>query len=102
MKCAFACGLVLFVSGMRILAQNPSELARSYLETLQAGKYDDVSAFFAADELKEFRATFDFGEALLQEAAQQFYLMLFGEGATKSSVHKLSDTQFLVDFYHLY
>ena len=89
----------LFAVAPALADNTPSEAAKAYYETMKAKDYNGAAKLFDPEALKSFRGMLDFLTDLPDEEGAEVLVAFFGEGATKESVKKLSDSEFFASFF---
>ena len=98
MKTLFLAASTFFFSIASVFAGPASEAARAYYTTLKTKDYPAAAKHFDPAALKSFREMLSFFNELPDEEAADTLSMFFGEGATKDSVKKMSDSEFFAAF----
>lgn len=98
MKTLFLSFSALALSIASVFAGPPSDAAKTYYQTLKSKDYPAAAKQFDPAALKSFREMLAFFDALPEDEAAEVLSAFFGEGSTKESVKKLSDTDFFAKF----
>jgi hypothetical protein len=98
MKTLFLAASTFLFSIASVFAGPASEAAKAYYTTLKTKDYPAAAKHFDPAALKSFREMLSFFNELPDEEAADTLSMFFGEGATKDSVKKMSDSEFFAAF----
>lgn len=90
--------LLLIFSNTSAYAKNATETAVDYFDMLKKKNYSAAATYFDPQALKEFREMMSFINEMPAEGRQGFIEAFFGQGATKESVSKLSNSDFFSSF----
>jgi hypothetical protein len=89
---------LVFLS-MTVHAKIPAQIAASYYNALQRGDYKAAVSYFDDSSVKDFREMMGFINEMPPKTTKVVYQAMFGEQATKASVAKMDDREFLQHFW---